>query len=116
MMIKFIHSITREAYICLQMIILYGYNFMNGNTKILHMSSSYIMFCSQMEHVLQAMVRSMSTTFMSAINKCGYQVHFSTNTWVGITGGIIFGLYPLPDSLTAQKHRDFLDSVLLSLF
>jgi hypothetical protein len=50
-----------------------------------------------------------------AIRERGYQVRFSVNVWVVIVGDIVVGLYLLPDRLTAQRYRDFLETVLPGL-
>jgi hypothetical protein len=51
-----------------------------------------------------------------AIRERGYQVRFSVSVWAGIVGDIVVGLYLLPDRLTAQRYRDFLETVLPGLF
>jgi hypothetical protein len=50
-----------------------------------------------------------------AIRERGYQVRFSVSVWDGIVGDIVVGLYLLPDRLTAQRYRDFLETVLSGL-
>jgi hypothetical protein len=50
-----------------------------------------------------------------AIHERGYQVRFSVSVWAGTVGDIVVGPYLLPDRLTAQRYRDFLETVLLGL-
>jgi hypothetical protein len=50
-----------------------------------------------------------------AIHECGCQVHFSVSDWAVIVGDVIIGPYLLPDRLSAQRCRDFLDTVLPGL-
>jgi hypothetical protein len=50
-----------------------------------------------------------------AIREHGYQVRFSVIVWAGIAVDIIVGPYLLLDRLTAQRYRDFLETVLLVL-
>jgi hypothetical protein len=50
-----------------------------------------------------------------AIWECGYQVCFSVSVWAGIVRNIVVSPYLLPDRLTVQRYRHFLDTVLLSL-
>jgi hypothetical protein len=45
-----------------------------------------------------------------AIRERGYQVRFSVRVWAGIVGYIVVGPYLLPERLTAQRFRDFLES------
>jgi hypothetical protein len=48
-----------------------------------------------------------------AIRERGYQVRFNVSVWVGIVGDIVVVPYLLlPDRLTAQGYRDFLEIVL----
>jgi hypothetical protein len=42
----------------------------------------------------------------------GYEIRFSISFWAGIVAYIFLDLYLLPDRLTAQRHRDVLESVL----
>jgi hypothetical protein len=49
------------------------------------------------------------------IRERGYQVCFSVSVWAGIVGDIVVGPYLLPDRLTAQRYRDFLETVLPGL-
>jgi hypothetical protein len=44
-----------------------------------------------------------------------YQICFSISFWAGIIGNIVMGPYLLPDRLTAQRHHDFLETVLPGL-
>jgi hypothetical protein len=46
-----------------------------------------------------------------SIRERRYQVRFSVSIWAGIVGGIVVGPYLLPDSLTAQRYRDFMETV-----
>jgi hypothetical protein len=50
-----------------------------------------------------------------AMRERGYQVRFSVSIWAGIVGDIVVGPYLLPDRLTAQRYRDFLETVLPGL-
>jgi hypothetical protein len=50
-----------------------------------------------------------------AIRERGYQVRFSVSFWAGIVWDIVVGPYLLPDRLTAQRYRDFLETVLPGL-
>jgi hypothetical protein len=50
-----------------------------------------------------------------AIRERGYQVRFSISVWAGIVGDIVVGPYLLPDRLTAQRYRDFLETLLPGL-
>jgi hypothetical protein len=50
-----------------------------------------------------------------AIRERGYQVHFSVSVWAGIVGYVVVGPYLLPDRLTPQRYRDFLETVLSGL-
>jgi hypothetical protein len=50
-----------------------------------------------------------------AIRERGYKVRFSVIVWAGIVGDIVVGLYLLPDRLTAQRYRDFLETLLPGL-
>jgi hypothetical protein len=50
-----------------------------------------------------------------AIRERGYQVRFIVSVWAGIVGDIVVGPYLLPDKLTAQQYRDFLETVLPGL-
>jgi hypothetical protein len=50
-----------------------------------------------------------------AIRKRGYQVRFSVSVWAGISWDIVLGPYLLPDRLTANLYRDFLENVLPGL-
>jgi hypothetical protein len=49
------------------------------------------------------------------IRERGYQVRFSVSVWAGIVRNIVVGPYLLPDRLTAQRYRDFLETVLPGL-
>jgi hypothetical protein len=42
-------------------------------------------------------------------------VRFSVSVWAGIVGDIVVGPYLLPDRLTAQQYRNFLETVLPGL-
>jgi hypothetical protein len=44
-----------------------------------------------------------------------YQVCFSVSVWAAIFGDIAVGPYLLPDRLTAQRYRDFLETFLPGL-
>jgi hypothetical protein len=50
-----------------------------------------------------------------AIRKRGYQVRFSVSVWAAIVGDIVVGPYLIPDRLTAQRYRDFPETVLPGL-
>jgi hypothetical protein len=50
-----------------------------------------------------------------AIRERGYQVRFSVSVWADIVGDVVVGPYLLPDRLTAQRYRDFLETVLPEL-
>jgi hypothetical protein len=50
-----------------------------------------------------------------AIRERGYQVRLSVSVWAGVDGDIVMGPYLLPDRLTAQRYRDFLETVLPGL-
>jgi hypothetical protein len=45
-----------------------------------------------------------------AIRERGYQVRFSVIVWAGTVGDIVMGPYLLPDRLTAQRYRNFLET------
>jgi hypothetical protein len=49
-----------------------------------------------------------------AIRERGYKVRFGVRIWAGIVGDIV-GPYMLPDRLTDQRYRDFLETVLSGL-
>jgi hypothetical protein len=77
---------------CFQTIILYGCNFAKGyDINTLRMSSFYSIFCGQTKRVLRIIV------------------------WPGTVGDNAVGHYLLPDRLTAQRYRDFLETVLPGL-
>jgi hypothetical protein len=50
-----------------------------------------------------------------AIRERGYQVRFSVSVWADIVRDIVMGPYLLPGRLTAQRYRDFLETVLPGL-
>jgi hypothetical protein len=50
-----------------------------------------------------------------AIRERKYQIRFSVSVWAGIIGDIVVGPYLLSDLLTAQRYRDFLETVLPGL-
>jgi hypothetical protein len=49
------------------------------------------------------------------VRERGYQVRFSVSVWARIVGDIVVGPCLLPDRLTAQRYRDFLETVLAGL-
>jgi hypothetical protein len=105
--------------ICYRAIILYTHNFVNEyDINTLRMSYFYTTLCGQVKDVLHMWMCSLSTTFTSgwnnphAIRKRGYEVRFSFSTWAGIDGDTATGPYLLPDRLIAQRHHDFLGTVL----
>jgi hypothetical protein len=50
-----------------------------------------------------------------AIRERGCQVRFIVSVWAGIVGDIVMGTCLLPDRLSAQRHRDFLETDLPGL-
>jgi hypothetical protein len=123
MTINCIHNTTRGANICFQTIVLYGCNFANGyDINTLRMSSFLhnILWrdeaCFTREGVFNVhnshlWVRDNPHT----IRERGYQVRFSVCVWAGISWDIVMSPHLLPDRLTAQRYRDFLETVLPEL-
>jgi hypothetical protein len=52
---------------------------------------------------------------LHAIREHGYQVCFNVSVWAVIVGDIVVGLCPLPDRLTAQRYRDYVETFLPEL-
>jgi hypothetical protein len=123
MMISTIHAATRGAHICFQTIVHYGCSFANGHdVNTLRMSSSYATLCGQTKRVFCVRVCSASTAdpcwhwiVPNAIRERRYQVRVSVSVWAVTVGNIVVSSCLLCGRLTAQRCRDFLETVLQGL-
>ena len=57
----------------------------------------------------------LSMGYSYSIRQRGCQVGFSANFWADVGGGIAFRPCKIPDSLTAQRYRNFATNVLTML-
>jgi hypothetical protein len=71
--------------------------------------------CFTLEDVLTFVSHLWPRDNPRAIRERGYQVGFSVNVLNGIVGNIVVRPYLLPDWLTNQRRRDFLETILPGL-
>jgi hypothetical protein len=120
MTINCIPTSTHGDHICFQTINLYGCKFATGyETITLRMNSFYVRFCRHTKHVLRVCVFSVHNSHHwardkpHALRERGYEVRFIVSFSAGIERGFDLGPYLLPERLTVQRYREFLEIVLL---
>jgi hypothetical protein len=116
------HITTRAADICFQKIVPYGCNceWLRLMTPRMNPFLHNILWtdeaCFTREVVLNARsIHLWARDNRHAIRERGYQVRFVVSVWAGIVRDIVVGRHLLPDRLTGQRCRDFLETVMLGL-
>jgi hypothetical protein len=119
-----IHTVTRGGNICFQTIVFYGCIFASSYMNTLRMSCFCTTFGGQTRRVLRVIVCLASTTVTSEqetilmlLGNVGikFSSELAFELILSVTLSWPVGPWLLPDSLTAQRQRDFLETVLPGL-
>lgn len=106
---------TSGAHFCFQTIDLHGCNYANGyDDDTLRMGFSHTVFCGETKRALHEGEDEVHNSHQWAWDSLR-AIHCNVSVWDGLVVYIVAGPFLLPDRLTAQQYRGFLETVLTGL-